>query len=475
MKDIMKFPDGKKIFFTSDTHFGHRNVINFAGRPFSSVGEMDEALVDNWNKTVPKDGIIFHLGDFVHDGPSAWKRMLSKLNGTIYLVMGNHDFKNFNPGFYSDRIKLVSQQMYIDVEGQKIYLNHNPFLAYGGAYNGTWQLFGHVHSGPESKSGQDMPRLKHLFPTQYDVGVDNNNYRPISFYEVKAIMEKRLKGAEENPNLKLYHAVMEFNLGKIRAAVEGGANVNCADYENRTALQNLVYHGIKELEETHDYDYALRKAQIKKCIKYLIAEGSDPTLNPNGKPGVTEPMMNLLARNNVLHFDEMFGELYYMFEFYGLKHNLDKERILFLDIDGILTSDRNTERAKAEHWEPMPYGMDWFDYDCVRVLNNIIHYTNAKIVICSSWRELGLDKLCKIWSDYNLPGEVIDTTPEWVLTKKEAIQEWLKNHHYDAYVILDDTDMDLNHQIAPDNSRETIGLFPGIEDAVINEFDLQIK
>lgn len=469
----MNFPDGRKIFFTSDTHFGHRNVINFAGRPFSSVEEMNTALIDNWNNTVPKDGIVFHLGDFVHGGYSAWRKILSKLNGTIYLVLGNHDFKNFNPT-YVNGMKSVSQQMYIIVEGQRIYLNHNPFLAFGGAFDGTWQLFGHVHSGPMSRTGQDMPRLKYLFPTQYDVGVDNNDYMPISFYKVKAIIERRQKESGENPNLKLYHAVMNFNHEKMREAVEEGANVNCADFENRTALQNLVYHGIKELEQTHDYDYASRKAQIKKCILYLLTNGSDPSLNPNDKPCVIEPIMNLLCRNKVLHCDKMFEELYSMFEFYGLKHNLDKRRILFLDIDGILTSDRNSKRAKVEGWEPMPYGMDWFDYDCVRILENIIHYTNAKIVICSYWRELGLDMLRKIWCDYSLPGEVIDTTPEWILTKKESIQEWLKSNQFDAYVILDDADMNLPHQIALDNNREMTGIFLGVEDVVINEFDIQL-
>ena len=114
----------------------------------------------------------------------------NRLSGKIYLILGNHDLKNAKQGFM-DRFEHVSQQMTISVDGQKIILNHNPFLCYGGAYDGAWQLFGHVHSGPRSKTGKDIPRLSMLFPTQYDVGVDNNGFKPVSFYELKSIIQNQ--------------------------------------------------------------------------------------------------------------------------------------------------------------------------------------------------------------------------------------------------------------------------------------------
>ena len=103
-----------------------------------------------------------------------------------FLIPGNHDMKNIRPGFMK-RFEYVTQQMTIRVGGQSIILNHNPFLCYGGAYRDVWQLFGHVHSGPLSKTGLDHPRLNMLFPLQYDVGVDNN-FRPVSFAEVRRII-----------------------------------------------------------------------------------------------------------------------------------------------------------------------------------------------------------------------------------------------------------------------------------------------
>lgn len=85
---------------------------------------------------------------------------------------------------------------------KSIILNHNPFLCYGGSYRDVWQLFGHVHSGPLSHTGLDLPRLKMLFPLQYDVGVDNNDFRPVSFAEVKARIEAQVESAREASGLK---------------------------------------------------------------------------------------------------------------------------------------------------------------------------------------------------------------------------------------------------------------------------------
>ena len=174
---------GENVFFTADTHFGHTNIIRFCCRPFKDVDEMNETLIQNWNETVQEDALVFHLGDFCHGGAAEWHNLLDRLHGRIILILGNHDLKNMRPG-YIDRFEHVTQQMTVIIDGQQVILNHYPFLCYGGSYRDVWQLFGHVHSGPLSKTGLDDSRLVHLFPKQYDVGVDNNNFRPVSFAEV---------------------------------------------------------------------------------------------------------------------------------------------------------------------------------------------------------------------------------------------------------------------------------------------------
>lgn len=179
----------KNTFFTSDTHFGHANIIRFCNRPFRNVEEMNEALIENWNLVVSEDDTVFHLGDFAFGGSNVWKSIIPRLNGHINLIIGNHDRKNLRQGYMS-YFDMVVPQLQIEIEDNSIYLNHYPFLCYGGSYRGVWQLFGHVHSGPQA-DGLDISRLRVLLPTQYDVGVDNNNFTPISYREVKEKIESQ--------------------------------------------------------------------------------------------------------------------------------------------------------------------------------------------------------------------------------------------------------------------------------------------
>lgn len=189
MSKLHEYNDGSKIFFTSDTHFHHENIIKFCGRPFGSLEEMDETMIEKWNEKVPSDGLVFHLGDFCFGGFQLWKRYRDRLHGDIILVKGNHDVRNIkDETAYNKLFSYTSWQMYVQIEGRRVYLNHVPFLCYGGAYRSkdqlVYQLFGHVHSKPGPPSGLDGQRLQYLFPTQYDVGVDNNNFEPISWAEV---------------------------------------------------------------------------------------------------------------------------------------------------------------------------------------------------------------------------------------------------------------------------------------------------
>ena len=185
----------QNIFFTSDTHFWHDNIIKFCNRPFSSIEEMNDTIIDNWNRVVDNNDIVFHLGDFCFCGSDKFKELVEKLNGRIYLILGNHDWKTIK-NWHASKFEGVYQQLSIKVNGKKIYLNHFPFLCYAGTYyrfeDTVWQLFGHVHSSDQNKNGLDNQRLSMLFPTQYDVGVDNNNYTPVSFEQVKNIIETQM-------------------------------------------------------------------------------------------------------------------------------------------------------------------------------------------------------------------------------------------------------------------------------------------
>ena len=188
--------EAKHLFFTSDTHFGHENIIKFCNRPFANAKEMNETLINNWNRVVGPDDTIFHLGDFAFGGSYLWNNMLDRLNGHIHLIIGNHDRKNLRQG-YVQKFDGIYPQLQLSIDGRSVYLNHYPFLCYGGSYRGdknaVWQLFGHVHSGVFSNKGKDMSRLSILFPYQYDVGVDNNNFTPLSWEDVKIRIKNNIE------------------------------------------------------------------------------------------------------------------------------------------------------------------------------------------------------------------------------------------------------------------------------------------
>lgn len=196
--DLQTFLDGRETHVIYDSftegviiYCCIGNIIRFCNRPFEDVEMMNETIISNWNNTVGLDDTVFHLGDFCLGGSAEWTKILDRLNGKIYLILGNHDLKNLRQG-YVDRFEHVTMQMHIEVDKQKIYLNHYPFLCFDGGYKDVWQLFGHVHTR-KNNTGIDAARLQYLYPTQYDVGVDNNNFMPVSFAQMKIIIEKQVE------------------------------------------------------------------------------------------------------------------------------------------------------------------------------------------------------------------------------------------------------------------------------------------
>ena len=186
--------EAQNFYFVSDTHFSHENIIKYCKRPFKDVEEHDATLIKNWNDVVPEDGIVFHLGDVAFGNPNRVNEILSQLNGTIYLIIGNHDWRRV-VSEHAWRFKDMTQQLNMKIGKRHIILNHYPMLAFSGAWRGenaTYQLLGHVHTSPYTDEGLDQARMKMLFTTQYDVGVDNNQFHPISWNDVDTIIHNQM-------------------------------------------------------------------------------------------------------------------------------------------------------------------------------------------------------------------------------------------------------------------------------------------
>ena len=109
--------------------------------------------------------------------------ILNSLKDKLLVVKGNCD---------AEVDEMISDfkfedHLLLDINGKKIYLNHFPFLCYADSYknNPVWALSGHTHICKIRNTGKDFERMNYLFPTQYDVGVDFNDYTPVSFKEVE--------------------------------------------------------------------------------------------------------------------------------------------------------------------------------------------------------------------------------------------------------------------------------------------------
>lgn len=170
------------IFFTSDTHFGHANIIKYCKRPFTDKYEMDRVLIERWNATVGPRDIIYHLGDFSFYGATQTAQILSTLNGYKILIRGNHDKgENYyrRVGFNEYHTSTLTNPTMIG----EYFLSHYPYWeTYTHderkhkfadrmlkAQGNNWLLCGHVHDIWKNK-GRCI-----------NVGVDVWDYRPISF------------------------------------------------------------------------------------------------------------------------------------------------------------------------------------------------------------------------------------------------------------------------------------------------------
>ncbi len=188
----------RNIFFTSDLHFGHDGIIQFAGRPFSNSFEMDECLIRNWNHKVPENGLAFVLGDIGFAPAKRIREILGQLNGKKILIRGNHD-SNYTDKLLNTFFEEIHDLLYIRIQDELtsrytyIVMSHYPMLDWQSSFRGSWQLFGHLHT----RNIAEFDTFKtHLFDKQYDVGVDNNQFRPVSFHELKQIIESQGKDTD---------------------------------------------------------------------------------------------------------------------------------------------------------------------------------------------------------------------------------------------------------------------------------------
>ena len=167
------------IYFTSDLHFGHENVIRFNNRPFRNEREMSRVLITNYNSIVKPDDTVYLLGDLAYKiGADQANVYFQQLNGRKILIIGNHDrYEEYDASLFEE----ITHYMYLRTEGVSMALMHYPILDWqGGRNKGGLMLHGHMHNTPEYNVENRVNGIR-----RYDVGVDANYYFPVSLTYIK--------------------------------------------------------------------------------------------------------------------------------------------------------------------------------------------------------------------------------------------------------------------------------------------------
>lgn len=195
----------KKIFFTSDLHIGHLNSIKFDNRPFTDLHHMHSVLANNYNSTVPEDGVCYFLGDSGLCKSDELSKFMKRLNGsTKILILGNHDRNTYS--MYDQGFDVVLNSAILYIGDKRIGLSHCPLPGIkredvtgmkgsqpGENWHGEFKnerfmnfdtkidylIHGHIHSTKENGKPKYTDK-------QYDVGVANSDYRPVSISEIES-------------------------------------------------------------------------------------------------------------------------------------------------------------------------------------------------------------------------------------------------------------------------------------------------
>ncbi len=206
MSEVKLLDGRRRVYFTSDWHIGHANVLVFDQRPFKDLDHMHRVLINNYNATVGEQDICYFLGDMGLGKGDTLRKVVSELNGTKVCVLGNHD--KGATAMHRLGFDVVLQMASIEVAGKLVTMTHCPLRGVwredcsdmkgaqpGDSWHKEWKhgelfslpdfgqyhLHGHTQKGPEER----------ILDRQMDVGVRANGYRPVSVSVIESWISKR--------------------------------------------------------------------------------------------------------------------------------------------------------------------------------------------------------------------------------------------------------------------------------------------
>lgn len=176
----MLLESNSKVFFTADWHHGSGNIIKYCNRPFSSVEEMNDTLISNYNSVVTKKDKCYFLGDTVW-GHKNYRHVFEQLNGEKFIVLGNHDNEQCYKKLLIDHvIHGVYKVKGITIDNQYVWMSHYCHQVWNNSFHGSFHFFGHSHNTLKFSRGKSC-----------DVGVDRWDYFPVDFETLYLYLKDR--------------------------------------------------------------------------------------------------------------------------------------------------------------------------------------------------------------------------------------------------------------------------------------------
>lgn len=163
-------------YYISDLHLFHNRILEKFNRPFSSVEEMHEMIINNWKNKVKADDTVYILGDVGMYHPKEIGNILNNLPGHKILITGNHDFKNIHSGSYKKVFDKITSYLEIEDNGRNVILFHYPIEDWNGKYREYYHLHGHIHNNEDSLSQKER---------RFNVSAEVVDYPPVSLDELE--------------------------------------------------------------------------------------------------------------------------------------------------------------------------------------------------------------------------------------------------------------------------------------------------
>jgi calcineurin-like phosphoesterase family protein len=174
-----------RTFITSDLHFFHKRIIEFCpnSRPFKDLDEMHFHLVQNWNSKISYQDNVYILGDVSFGSAYDTCRILDRLNGQKFHIIGNHDSKLIKSADFRQRFAWSKDLYTLKYNDKRFVLCHFPFLIWDQQHRGNYHLHGHLHSINPMK----------LTCRRFDVGLDGTtDFSPYLIDDLIKIIDDRL-------------------------------------------------------------------------------------------------------------------------------------------------------------------------------------------------------------------------------------------------------------------------------------------